>query len=62
LLIIDELLDDLDETSRRIVLPVILNRQAPWTLVVTTHSSELASLCDKAILLPEGDTRTRKEA
>jgi ABC-type bacteriocin/lantibiotic exporter with double-glycine peptidase domain len=54
LLIIDELLDDLDETSRRIVLPVILNRQAPWTLVVTTHSEALAELCDKSIHLPEG--------
>lgn len=54
LLIIDELLDDLDETSRRIVLPVILNRQSPWTLVVTTHSQAIADLCDKAIAL--GDT------
>lgn len=51
LLIIDELLDDLDETSRRIVLPVILNRQSPWTLVVTTHSQAIADLCDKAIAL-----------
>jgi putative ABC transport system ATP-binding protein len=51
LLIIDELLDDLDETSRRFVLPVILNRQAPWTLVVTTHSPELAKLCDSALTI-----------
>ncbi len=60
LLIIDELLDDLDETSRRIVLPVILNCQAPWTLVVTTHSDDLARLCDKAIALPEGTVSTRQ--
>jgi ABC-type bacteriocin/lantibiotic exporter with double-glycine peptidase domain len=59
LLIIDELLDDLDETPRRIVLPVILNRKAPWTLVVTTHSQAIADLCDKAIALGDSDALIR---
>ncbi|HQR43629.1 MAG TPA: ATP-binding cassette domain-containing protein, partial [Gemmatales bacterium] len=54
LLILDESLDDLDEASRRVVLPVVLNRQAPWTLIVTTHATEIAALCDRAIQLPEG--------
>jgi putative ABC transport system ATP-binding protein len=53
LLILDESLDDLDEASRRIVLPVVLNRTAPWTLIVTTHASEIADLCDRSIQLKD---------
>jgi ABC-type bacteriocin/lantibiotic exporter with double-glycine peptidase domain len=49
LLVLDELLDDMDREVRRSVLPAILGREARWTLLVITHSQEVADLCDRAV-------------
>ncbi|HMP02974.1 MAG TPA: ATP-binding cassette domain-containing protein [Gemmatales bacterium] len=49
LLILDEVLDDMDRELRDEVLPAILRRDAPWTLLVVTHSHEVARLCDRQV-------------
>lgn len=51
LLILDEVLDNMDSEIREIVLPAVFGPSAPWTLLVVTHSAEVASLCDRAIRL-----------
>ncbi len=50
-LIIDELLDDMDQEVRHQVLPTLLGNDAPWTLLVITHSQEVAKLCKRTIRL-----------
>jgi putative ABC transport system ATP-binding protein len=47
LLILDEALDNMDSDIRETVLPAILGREARWTLIVITHSEEVAKLCDR---------------
>ncbi len=49
LLVLDETLDHMDQDIRETVLPAILNREANWTLVIITHSEEVAKLCDRTI-------------
>jgi ABC-type bacteriocin/lantibiotic exporter with double-glycine peptidase domain len=44
-------LDDMDQEVRKTVLPAILGRDAHWTLLVITHSREVARLCDRQVLL-----------
>lgn len=51
LLVLDALLDDMDQEARKTVLPAILGRDAHWTLLVVTHSREVARLCDRQVLL-----------
>lgn len=51
LLVLDEMLDDMDQEVRHQVLPVILGRQAHWTLLVITHSQDVAALCDRKVRL-----------
>ncbi|MCL6507783.1 MAG: ABC transporter ATP-binding protein/permease, partial [Bryobacteraceae bacterium] len=48
-LIIDEVLDDMDQEVRREVLPAILGPEARWTLLVVTHSQEVARLCSRQV-------------
>jgi ABC-type bacteriocin/lantibiotic exporter with double-glycine peptidase domain len=49
LLVLDEVLDDMDRTVRDTVLPAILGRHARWTLLVITHSEDVARLCDRQV-------------
>ncbi len=49
LLVLDETLDDMDQNVREEVLPAVLGREALWTLLVITHSREVASLCDRQV-------------
>ncbi|MBL8797549.1 MAG: ATP-binding cassette domain-containing protein [Planctomycetia bacterium] len=51
LLVLDEVLDDMDQEVRQEVLPIILGPQARWTLLVVTHSLEVARLCGRQIRL-----------
>jgi putative ABC transport system ATP-binding protein len=51
LLVLDEVLDDMDQEVRHEVLPAILGRDARWTLLVITHSQEVARLCDREVRL-----------
>ena len=49
LLILDELLDDMDQEIRHQVMPVIFGKEARWTLLVITHSQDVAQLCDRQV-------------
>lgn len=51
LLVVDEVLDDMDQEVREQVLPAILGPEARWTLLVVTHSQEVARLCGRQVRL-----------
>lgn len=51
LLVLDEVLDDMDRSVRAEVLPAILGPNARWTLLVITHSQEVAALCGRQVRL-----------
>ncbi len=53
LLVLDDVLDSIDQKSRQEVLPAIMGREARWTLVVMTHSPDVAELCDRQIQLEQ---------
>jgi ABC-type bacteriocin/lantibiotic exporter with double-glycine peptidase domain len=59
LLILDEALDHMDADIRETVLPAVLGPDANWTLIVVTHSDEVARLCDRVVHLnrPDGENR-----
>lgn len=56
LLVVDEVLDDMDQEVRHEVLPAILGPEARWTLLVVTHSQDVARLCGRQVRL----TRARR--
>ncbi len=49
LLVLDETLDHMDADIRESVLPALFGREARWTLLVVTHSEDVAKLCDRVI-------------
>jgi ABC-type bacteriocin/lantibiotic exporter with double-glycine peptidase domain len=49
LLVLDETLDHMDADLRETVLPALFGREARWTLLVVTHSEDVAKLCDRVI-------------
>ena len=51
LLVLDEALDHMDADIRETVLPAVLGKDAPWTLLVITHSDEAARMCDRTVRL-----------
>jgi len=51
LLVLDEVLDDMASEIRQQVLPAIIGKEARWTLLVVTHSQEVARLCDREVRL-----------
>ncbi|MCS7021203.1 MAG: ATP-binding cassette domain-containing protein [Gemmataceae bacterium] len=51
LLIIDESLDHIDEQFRDTILASLLDPSAPWTLILITHSPDVARQCDRVITL-----------
>jgi putative ABC transport system ATP-binding protein len=51
LLVLDEVLDDMDQEVRHQVLPAILGAEAHWTLLVITHSQDVARLCQRQVCL-----------
>jgi ABC-type transport system involved in cytochrome bd biosynthesis fused ATPase/permease subunit len=51
LLVLDETLDHMDSDLRETVLPALFGREARWTLLVVTHSEDVAKLCDRVIRL-----------
>ena len=53
LLILDESVDNMDLETRATVLPALLGPDAGWTLLVVTHSDEVARLCGRVVRLDE---------
>ena len=51
LLILDESVDNMDVETRATVLPALLGPEAGWTLLVVTHSDEVARLCGRVVRL-----------
>lgn len=51
LLVLDEALDEMDQEVRGAVLPALLGPEARWTLLVVTHSREVAAMCGRQIRL-----------
>jgi ABC-type bacteriocin/lantibiotic exporter with double-glycine peptidase domain len=49
LLILDEALDHMDSDVRETVLPAVLGPDARWTVLIVTHSDEVARLCDRVV-------------
>ena len=47
----DESLDGLDTTVREQVLETLLDRAAPWTLLVVTHDEAVRRRCDRELIL-----------
>ncbi len=54
LVVLDEALDGIDLDSRASVLDAFFNSPSHWTLVVITHSQEVAERCDRAIAILHG--------
>lgn len=52
LLVLDGILDEMDETARRLVTTALCAQDAPWTLLVLTRSRSVANLCERVIELP----------
>lgn len=57
LLLIDETLDELDDESREVALQVLLDKKAPWTLIIATHDSDIAKRCEKVISIDDNNQR-----
>ncbi len=58
LLLLDESLENLDPESKEIILRTLFRKDAPWTLVLTTHDSYELSFCDRVIRVDEGKLYT----
>jgi ABC-type bacteriocin/lantibiotic exporter with double-glycine peptidase domain len=54
LLVLDEALDGLDLDSRGEVLDAFFKSARGWTVIVVTHSQEVASRCDRAVAVVGG--------
>jgi ABC-type transport system involved in cytochrome bd biosynthesis fused ATPase/permease subunit len=51
LVLIDSLLDEFDETRQMRVMSYFLAKNAPWTLLVFTQNTAVASQCERLISL-----------
>jgi putative ABC transport system ATP-binding protein len=56
LLVIDETIDAIDVEARDEVLKALFDPNAPWTLLVVSHSEELVDRCSRVIVLRDGAT------
>ncbi len=54
LLVLDESLDGLDLDAGRRTRESLFDRSAPWTLLVVTHTQDVAAICDRAVALSGG--------
>jgi putative ABC transport system ATP-binding protein len=54
LLVLDEAIDEIDQEIRDQVISALIDRQAPWTLILLTHSYDLARRCDRIVRLEDG--------
>lgn len=51
LLVLDEVLDDFDATTRLQLSPLLFDRAAPWTLLLISRRPELIDQCDRAVTI-----------
>jgi len=54
LLVLDEAIDEIDQETRDAVVTALMDRKKPWTLLLLTHSADLAQRCDRIIRLDAG--------
>lgn len=54
LIILDESLDNMDRQIRSTVYPAVLGKDKPWTVLVVTHSDDVAAACDRVIRFGTG--------
>jgi putative ABC transport system ATP-binding protein len=54
LLVLDESIDSIDADTRAHVLDTLFAADAPWTLLLTTHISEMTARCDRVYRLEGG--------
>ena len=53
-LAIEELMANLEQIDRLKIAALLTDKEQPWTLVAVTDDAELASRCDRVIVLNEG--------
>jgi ABC-type bacteriocin/lantibiotic exporter with double-glycine peptidase domain len=54
LLVVDEVLDPLDPRGRALAFDLLLDPEAPWTLLLTTRFEEVARRCPRALCIGGG--------
>ncbi|MCE9603081.1 MAG: ATP-binding cassette domain-containing protein [Gemmatimonadetes bacterium] len=54
LLLVDDCLATIEPLARREIAAVLLDRRAPWTLVIVTHTRELLDAVDRVLVLERG--------
>ncbi len=54
LLVLDEALDGVDDDARTKITRAIFGPTARWTVLLTTHSSDIAALCDRRLRIERG--------
>ncbi|MEP7383599.1 MAG: ATP-binding cassette domain-containing protein [Gemmatimonadota bacterium] len=54
LLLLDDVFDVLDPSSKRDLLANLLSRDTPWTLIAVTHDPQVLAACDRVIVLRDG--------
>ncbi|MDQ5939583.1 MAG: ATP-binding cassette, subfamily bacterial [Pseudomonadota bacterium] len=51
LILVDSLLDEFDEKTQRHIMMYLVARSAPWTLLIFTQNTAIASQCERVISL-----------
>lgn len=54
LLVLGNLLDQLEPSTRRVIMKELTDKRQPWTLVILSNEPEVARACDRVILLRRG--------
>lgn len=54
LLLLDEAIDSIDPETKMTVIQSILRRRDQFSLIVATHSPELAARCDRSFMIQDG--------
>jgi len=54
LLVVDEVIDAVDVEARDEVLRTLFDPEAPWSLLVVSHSEELIERCERVVVLRRG--------
>lgn len=55
LLVLGNLLDQLEPTIRHKIMRELTDKRQPWTFVILSNDPEIASACDKVLLLRRGE-------